>query len=266
MAPQRYTQEEARTSLAGLVQAIFALSHLPVLEPTTFTGDPLKFIHWKVSFKALIDQKPLPVSEKFFYLNSEDAYQGAWAVLDDRYGSPFIVQRAFEDRLMKWPQITDNNTKSLREFADFLQGYAEAMPHMKGLSILNDCEENHKLLKKIPEWMLRRWSWIIVEELHQSGNYPSFLRFTEFMQREANIVCNPIASPVFINMKTTRRAKILNTSTQLEYSNSVTQEKPKPPCLFCKNKGHGVTKCPMNESSLSGTRFYKSNTGQKLHC
>ncbi|KAK0140224.1 hypothetical protein N1851_022832 [Merluccius polli] len=190
LAPQRSTQEEASISQASLAQAItssFTLSRLPVPEPTTFAGDPLKFIDWKVSFKALIDQKPLPVSEKMFYLksylagdarkavdgffyrNSEDAYQGAWAVLDDRCGSPFTVQRAFREKLMKWPKITANDPKSLREFADFLQGCAEAMPHIKGLSILNDCEENHKLLKKLPEWMVRRWSRIAVEELDQCG-------------------------------------------------------------------------------------------------
>ena len=106
----------------------------------------------------------------FFHRNSEDAYQRAWA-LDDRCGSPFIVQRAFKERLMKWRKIIANDPKLLREFADFLQGYAEAI---EGLSIPNDCEEKHKHLKKLPEWMVRRWSWIVVEEPDQSGNYPSF--------------------------------------------------------------------------------------------
>jgi len=33
-----------------------------------FTGDPLKFIDWKIYFMALIDQKHLPASEKMLYL------------------------------------------------------------------------------------------------------------------------------------------------------------------------------------------------------
>ena len=97
--------------------------------------------------------------------------------------------------------------------------------------------------------MVHRWSQIVVEELDQSGNYPSFLRFTEFMQREAKIINNPFAFPFWINMKTTdetfpKLAKILNTSTQLEDPNLMTHEKPKPPCLFCKNEAHVVAKCP----------------------
>lgn len=106
--------------------------------------------------KSYLSGEARKAVEGFFYLNSENAYQGAWAVFHDRYGSPFIVQRAFRDRLMKWPKIAANDPIALREFADFLQGCVEATPHVKGLDILNYCEENHKLLKKLPEWMMRR--------------------------------------------------------------------------------------------------------------
>ncbi len=57
---------------------------------------------------------------------------------------------------------------------------------------------------------------------------PVCYNFTEFMQKEARIVCNPIASPFLINMKTDdtfpKRAKTLNTNTQLEDYNSMTRE------------------------------------------
>ena len=141
---------------------------------------------------ALIDRKPLPQSEKMFYLkndlagearkavegffyrDSEITYNEAWKVLQDRYGNPFIIQKAFRDKLMRWPKINTNDPLALQEFADFLQGCTEAIPHVKGLAILNDCEENHKLLKKLPEWIVRKWSRIVVEELDKSGSYPDF--------------------------------------------------------------------------------------------
>lgn len=78
---------------------------------------------------------------------------------------------------MKWPKIGPNDSLALRDFSDFLKGCAEAMPHVKWLAILNDSEENHKLLKKLPEWSVRKWSRIVVEELDQSGEYPSFEHF-----------------------------------------------------------------------------------------
>lgn len=33
-------------------------------------GDPLKYADWKISFMTLIGEKPLPTSEKMFYLKS----------------------------------------------------------------------------------------------------------------------------------------------------------------------------------------------------
>ncbi|RXN04345.1 hypothetical protein ROHU_012986 [Labeo rohita] len=47
--------------------------------------------------------------EGFFYRNSEDAYKGAWKVLEEQYGNPFIVQRAFREKLMRWPKIGVND-------------------------------------------------------------------------------------------------------------------------------------------------------------
>ncbi|KAL7842594.1 hypothetical protein SRHO_G00242830 [Serrasalmus rhombeus] len=197
-----------------------------------------------MSFMALIDSKTFPVSKKmlylknylagearkavkeFFYRNSEDAYLGAWTVLQERYGNQFIVQKVFRDKLMKWPKINANDPFALREFSDFLRGCVEAIPHIRGLVILNDCEENHKLLKKLPEWIVRRWSRIVVDELDTSGNYPSFASFTEFVQKEAWIA---FASPLLMSTKFAderlpKRAKTFNTSAQTKNSTTVIQK------------------------------------------
>ncbi|XDV46694.1 hypothetical protein PO909_014534 [Leuciscus waleckii] len=210
-----------------------------VPEPTMFAGDPLKFVDFWMSFTILIDRKPISASEKmlylkgylsrearkavegFFYRSSEDAYEGAWAVLKDRYGNPFIVQKAFRDKLMKWPKISPNDSLALRDFADFLKSCEEAMPHVKGLAILNDFEENRKLLEKLPDWIVRKWSRIVVEQLDASGEYPIFEHFTKFVLKEARIACNPITSSVLssssVDEKFPKRAKALSTSAQTEY-------------------------------------------------
>lgn len=64
---------------------------------------------------------------------------------------------------MRWPNISVADLL-YSEFADFLQGCAEAIPHVQGLSILSDCEENHKLLKKLPECIVQGGAkslWVI---------------------------------------------------------------------------------------------------------
>ncbi len=265
------TMTQESVNLAQAIASSLSLNRLPVPEPTMFSGNPLQFTDWKMSFIALIDRKPLPPSEKMFYLknylagearkavegffyrDSESAYNGAWKVLQDRYGNPFIIQKAFRDKLMRWPKINTNDPLALQEFADFLQGCTEAIPHVKGLAILNDCEENHKLLKKLPEWIVRKWSRIVVEELDTSGSYPDLACFTKFLSKEARIACNPIASPLLMNFRATderspKRAKALNTNIQTKSFAQEKQEtngsKPKSPCSVCKSEAHNITKCP----------------------
>ncbi|XP_051281790.1 uncharacterized protein LOC127377717 [Dicentrarchus labrax] len=265
------TRTQESVSLAQAIASSLSMNRLPVPEPTTFSGDPLRFTDWKMSFIALIDRKTLPPSEKIFYLknylagearkavegffyrDSENAYNGAWEVLQYRYGNPFIIQKAFQDKLLRWPKINTNDPLALQEFTDFLQGCTEAIPHVKGLAILNDCEENHKLFKKLPEWIVRKWSRIVVEELDTSGSYPDLACFTKFLSKEARIACNPIASPLLINFKATderspKRAKVLNTNTQTKSFAQEKQEtngsKPKSPCSGCKSEAHNITKCP----------------------
>lgn len=272
----------------GLTQALItslSMNRLPAPEPPKFSGEPLKYIDWKMSFMAVIDRQPLPAHEKMFYLknylsgearkaveaffyrDSEEAYRGALKVLEERYGNPFIVQKAFRDKLAKWPKVSTSDPAALREFADFLQGCLEAMPHVKGLTILDDCEENHKLLKKLPDWIVRRWSRVVTKSLDESEDYPSFSCFTEFIQTEARIACNPVASPFLIKSTDDRqpkRARALHTNTKKNSKEaSSTDEakevptKSKPPCPVCKDETHGVARCPtFADKSIEDKKAY----------
>ncbi|CAC5418286.1 unnamed protein product [Mytilus coruscus] len=147
-----------------------------VPEPNIFNGDPLQYMEWKTSFEMLIDRKGVLTTEKIFYLkkyvggaarkalegyfynNSQTAYDIARKVLKERYGHPFIMQKAFRDKLASWPRIAPKDPIALRDFADFLQGCRDAIPHVPSLSILNDCPENQKLLNKLPDWASVRWN------------------------------------------------------------------------------------------------------------
>ncbi|XP_036066938.1 GRB10-interacting GYF protein 2-like [Oryzias melastigma] len=157
-------------SLAQALQESMALNRLPVPEPSVFNGDPIRFIEWKTSFMSLIDSKAISAADKLFYLrkyvggparktlegtffrNDNEAYRDAWNKLNDRYGQPFIIQRAFRDKLSDWPKILPRDAIALREFSDFLNACQDAMSHVKSLEILNDCEENKKLIQKLPNY------------------------------------------------------------------------------------------------------------------
>lgn len=200
---------------ASIVQALqgsMALSRLPVPEPSVFSGDPLKFTEWSTSFRALIERRCSNPADRLFYLQKyidgearsalegsffrkdEQAYQQAWEKLNSRYGHSFVVQRAFREKLNQWPKIGSKEYLKLREFSDFLQSCSDAMPHVKGLQVLNDCEENQKMLVKLPVWITSRWNRYVTKQLDQAKEYPSFKEFASFITEEARIACNPVSS------------------------------------------------------------------------
>lgn len=74
--------------------------------------------------------------------------------LKDRCGNPFVVHKAFWDKLVKWPEMGPYDCFAQRDFSNFLKGCAEDMPYVKGCAIPNDSEENYKLLKMRPQWIV----------------------------------------------------------------------------------------------------------------
>ncbi|KAL1280137.1 hypothetical protein QQF64_014737 [Cirrhinus molitorella] len=83
----------------------------------------------------------------------------------------------FEERLSRWSQFGASEYVLLREFSDFLQTCSDAMLHIKGLHVLNDCEENQRILVKILNWLTSRQNHYVTEQLDQDKDYPIFSEF-----------------------------------------------------------------------------------------
>ncbi|KAL7842113.1 hypothetical protein SRHO_G00238020 [Serrasalmus rhombeus] len=198
--------------LAQAFQDSVALNRLPVPEPFVFNGDPIQFMEWKSSFQFLIDKRCISSAEKLFYLkkyvggparkaldgtfyrNDNVAFQDAWSKLNQRYGQPFTIQRAFQTKLANWSKIHPKDALGLRDLSDFLISCQEAMPYVKGLEILNDCEENQKIVQKLPDWIVSRWNRQVTQALTEKQEFPSFKDFTAFVAMEAEVACNPVTS------------------------------------------------------------------------
>ena len=148
--------------------------------------------------------------EGYFLLNTEEAYETAWTVLKQRYGNQFTVARSFREKLHHWPKIHPKDSSGLREFADFLKGCESAMLHIRDLQILNDCQENQKILHKLPDWLTSRWNRKVAEIEEETGQFPDFSIFVSFVTREAKIACNPVTS--LHALKSSDKANILSSS------------------------------------------------------
>ncbi len=266
----------ARTDVSYLAQAVqdsIALNRLPMPEPSVFTGDPIQFIEWKASFTSLIDKRNIASADKLhylkkyvggparktldgtFYRNDDEAYNDAWNRLNQRYGQPFVIQRAFREKLANWPKIHPRDAEGLRAFADFLHSCQEAMPYVKGLDILNDCEENQKLVQKLPDWAASQWNRKVTQVMRVDQEFPSFQEFVFFIVTEAEIACNPITSFHALHSSEVNSEKrhlkerksksvfhtqtVTETETQRHLKTSL-----KPPCVFCQDSKHQLHHCP----------------------
>ena len=68
------------------------------------------------------------------------------------------------------------------------------MPSVKGLDVLNDCQENKRILQKLPDWLTTRWNRTVTERMSRGKPYPIFKDFVTFLQEESKVANNPISS------------------------------------------------------------------------
>lgn len=134
------------------------------------------------SFTTLIESRGIPPEERIHYLKrylggpareavsgcfllrSSRAYDRAKQILSERYGSDYAITEAFRNKLDSWPKIPANDNTGLQKLSDFLQHCVVAMNEIPELSILNDNRENRKLVLKLPDWLVRRWSREVARE------------------------------------------------------------------------------------------------------
>ncbi|KAI7814389.1 hypothetical protein IRJ41_014552 [Triplophysa rosa] len=209
------TSSPSQNDVPSLVQVLhdsINLNRLPTPEPFVFNGDSIQYIEWKASFVSLIDKKMGGAARKTldgtFYRSDDEAYKDAWNKLDKKYGQPFIIQRAFRQKLANWLKIQQKDAVGLREFSDFLNACHDAMPHVEGLQILNDCEENQKLVQKLPEWAASRWNRQVTQNLRDKKSFPAFKAFAAFVSLEAEVVCNPVTSSYALSLGSAEKSNV----------------------------------------------------------
>ena len=269
---------------------------LPRPEPEVFNGNPLRYPNWVKSFETFIERKTKDPSERLYYLgkytagaakeavsgllplDNVDAYSKAKKILTNRFGNPFTVADAFRKRINSWPKIQPNDGQDLRKFSDFLEHCNTAMKTIQYLNVLNDPDENQKIIQKLPNHLVVRWSrvvdeWIAVDELEEDSHtprmdgkqaktgYPPFAEFCKFMRKEARIACNPVTSPQALKAEGAKdkvepgrsknssrdkgdvRVRTFATKSEEKSGNAVTDSNSKKIiCAFCKNN-HELDLC-----------------------
>ena len=252
--------------LADSIAKAMQTSRMPVAEPPVFTGNPLDYVDWEVSFRTLVEGSCINDSDKIHYLkkyvagkakeaisgsfmlSTDEAYKHAKQKLKDRFGSPYAVAQAFRSKLSEWPKIKANDNEHIQRYADFLGQCLTAKAKIEELQILDDCQQNVMLMSKLPEWLSNRWKREVAQiRKANGGRYPKFEKFVEFVNSEADILNDPVMLDASTkshksddNANKSNKTQEKPKSTVRSTSANVKSEKP---CMFCDLSNHKTVAC-----------------------
>ncbi|XP_067933307.1 uncharacterized protein [Watersipora subatra] len=190
--------------------------------------------------KRFVSGKAYDAISGHFLTNTLSAYYDARAVLKHRFGNKHSVSRALRKKLSEFSKIGPKNSSLLREYADLLAHVRSAMSDVTQLNILDDSEENEKLVAKLPDFMIRSWVKTVKERRQARKPYPDFKEFTSFVIDHAEIMEEPLMQLTSMNLKDKPKqqriypsARVSALATSTGYANS---------CICCK-KPHATAEC-----------------------
>ena len=107
--------------------------------------------------------------------------------------------------------------------------------NIRGLEILNDWKTSQNLVAKLPDYIIQRWSRV-TDYMDDSGMYPDFSKLVNFVEKEARVATNPIAS--FSAIRSSRLQKINEKPPKAKAlkisSNPVKETNKVKLCPYCK--------------------------------
>lgn len=244
----RLPDQESNKDLVELLSAAMRRNKKSV-EPTVFHGDTLEFTDWEVDIDAYFEDEGIEGTrrlrhlkrflsgdarkcvEGYFVTNTNDAYLAVRETLKNRYGNKQGISRSFRKKLADWPKIHPRNGQALREFSDFLGHLRSAMISNRSLRILNDCEENEKIVDKVPDWLRFKWASVIAKTQRNEDRYPSFYEFSLLVKEHADVMALPILQ--------TKKEEVEKKVTK---SYLMATAETKKGCAFC-SKSHPTVDC-----------------------
>ena len=247
----------AKQSFAETLAEAMAINRLPLQEPEVFTGDALHFPTWKSAFEFLIERQRIESGQKmlylrkyvggevrsaiegFFMLRTADAFQEAMKLIERRFGKAHMVADAFRTRLEGWPVIRNRDPIGLRRYADYLRQCAVAAKEIGGLGDLDNPLTLKRVLSKLPERYQDRWARMVHPAVTQHKKYLLFADLAKFLEKEADIINDPVFGIPPVPKSTTGTAETGKGTSKGHTFNIYANEV----CRHCEKIGHHIKEC-----------------------
>ena len=174
---------------------------------TKYDDKPERYIVWKTSFKNIILELEVTPAEEMDLLirwlgpkskdqaeslraaNIQDIKSGLlkiWQRLDERYGSPELVQNSLQRRLNNFEKIGKDHEK-LYELSDLcaeIDSVKNNVRYHSTMAYLDSSCGMNPIISKLPGFMQTKWiNTAIKYKFEQKVVYPPFSIFAEFIRR-----------------------------------------------------------------------------------
>jgi hypothetical protein len=182
---------------------------LPTPKSPVFSGNILAYPKWMLAFDALIDGEAVNPAHKLYYLGeytsgqaqkmidgllglqSDDAYKRARQILQERFGDPYKIYQAYNERLKSWPVCS--KASELQEFSDFLVTVQETMKTVKHLKDFDTFSAIQDLVVRLPPYYSKKWLHSAKAVELGKGKY-DFNDLVDFVQKAAKDATHPVFS------------------------------------------------------------------------
>ncbi|XP_061166266.1 uncharacterized protein LOC133175165 [Saccostrea echinata] len=240
---------------------------------TVFSEEPEAYLSWKRTFKQVMKELDVgpseelellikwlgPVSSKYAcsikISNVNRPCVGVarlWERLDQRYGSPEMVEAALKKKLEYFPKLTNKEHKKLFELADILaeiNSVKENPTYSTLLSYYDTSSGVLPIIQKLPYSIQEKWTARAVRyKKNHSAVFPPFSEFLDFIQEISYIKNDPglnydsnnnMEKPLSISRNRVN-VKITDTNSNIKPIKTVFQH---PKCILHPSSKHDLNEC-----------------------
>ena len=186
-------------------------TQLPKLELSVFSGDPIEFQQWLVSFENIIEDATADPARRLHYLmqytadsarvlvsghalnQTAEGYKAAKEELIKEFGDAYTLARAYLKQIENWKNIPNSEPALLKDFSMFLKRCRGSMSSLRHLQQLNTDLYLQKIVSKLSVPLQIGWRKI-VDQHEQNRKDVNFSELVDFIDRQARIAKHPVFS------------------------------------------------------------------------
>ena len=214
--PKTVKQEEPQPHVISDVTNFLLKKDLLLSRLSSFNDKPDSYMVWKASFKDVISELKVSAFEEFDLLikwlgpeskkhavniraaNLDNPKQGLvriWERLDDRYGSPEMLENTLKRKIKDFPSLTNKDSKKLFDLSDIVSEIESLKSNEKYASLLAYYDSSSgvtPIVNKLPYNLREKW-------ITQASNYkknhnvpfPPFCYFATWLRDLSKIRNDP---------------------------------------------------------------------------